>query len=156
MFCQTVYHPPQDHLACGLSVCLTSSRSAVQVLVFRNLDYELTAGQVGTGSEKSDEVALSPLDRAAHASMTTMQSLTAVLSSRSTHYMVLSENEIEFIQLLSVFNLHSVKRNRCKFKSSTSSPIASDRDQYLVKQVQYRYNGAFMNISTHTFCGAMQ
>ena len=30
--------PPQDHLACGLSVCLTSSRSAVQVLVFRNLD----------------------------------------------------------------------------------------------------------------------
>ncbi len=43
-------YPPQDHLACGLSVCLSSSRLAVQVQVSRNLVYELTAGQVGTGS----------------------------------------------------------------------------------------------------------
>ncbi len=41
--------PPQDHLACGLSDCLSNSRSAVQFPVFRNLVYELTAGQVGTG-----------------------------------------------------------------------------------------------------------
>ena len=41
--------PPQDHLACGLSDCLSSSRSAVEFPVFRNLVYELTAGQVGTG-----------------------------------------------------------------------------------------------------------
>ena len=41
--------PPQDHLACGLSVCLTSRRSAIQIRVFQNLVYELTAGQVGTG-----------------------------------------------------------------------------------------------------------
>ena len=42
--------PPQEHLACGLSVCLTSRWSAVQIRVFQNLVYELTAGQVGTGS----------------------------------------------------------------------------------------------------------
>jgi len=41
--------PPQDHLACVLSDCLSSSRSAVQFPVFGNLVYELTAGQVGTG-----------------------------------------------------------------------------------------------------------
>jgi len=45
----TLSTPPQDHLACGLSDCLSSSRSAVQLPVFRNLVYELTAGQVGTG-----------------------------------------------------------------------------------------------------------
>ena len=39
--------PPRDHLACGLSDCLSSSRSAVQVPL---LVYELTAGQVGSGS----------------------------------------------------------------------------------------------------------
>ncbi len=38
--------PPQDHLACGLSDCLSS---AVQFPVFQNLVYELTAGQVGSG-----------------------------------------------------------------------------------------------------------
>jgi len=42
--------PPQDHLACGLSVCLSSSRSAFQAAVFRNLVYELRGGQVSTGS----------------------------------------------------------------------------------------------------------
>ncbi len=41
--------PPQDHLACGLSDCLSSSRSAIQFPDFRKLVYELTAGQVGTG-----------------------------------------------------------------------------------------------------------
>ncbi len=45
----TLSTPPQDHLACGLSDCLLSSRSAVQFPVFRNLVYELTAGQLGTG-----------------------------------------------------------------------------------------------------------
>ena len=53
-YCNATYiekhDPPQDHLACGLSVCLTSRRSAVQLRVFQNLVYELTAGQVGTGS----------------------------------------------------------------------------------------------------------
>ncbi len=43
-------YPPQDHLACGLSVCLSSSWSAVQIHVLQNLIYELTAGQSGTGS----------------------------------------------------------------------------------------------------------
>lgn len=32
-----------------LSICLTSRWSAVQVPAFRNLVYELTVGQVGTG-----------------------------------------------------------------------------------------------------------
>ena len=36
--------PPQDHLACGLSDCLTSSWSAVRFPVSRNLVYELTMG----------------------------------------------------------------------------------------------------------------
>ncbi len=40
---------PQDHLACGLSNCLTSSWSAVRFLIFRNLVYEQTMGQVDTG-----------------------------------------------------------------------------------------------------------
>ena len=43
-------YPPQDHLACGVSIYLLSSRSAVQVQGFWILVYELTAGQVGTGS----------------------------------------------------------------------------------------------------------
>ena len=43
-------YTPQDHLTCGLGVCLTSRRSAFQIQVFQNLGYELTAGQVGTGS----------------------------------------------------------------------------------------------------------
>ena len=43
--------PPQDHLACGLSVCLQKAGGRrFKVPVFRNLVYELTAGHVGTGS----------------------------------------------------------------------------------------------------------
>ncbi len=49
LVCHTSSQQVYPHLACGLSDCLSGSRSAVQFPVFRNLVYELTAGQVGTG-----------------------------------------------------------------------------------------------------------
>ncbi len=43
-------HPPKDHLACGLSVCLQKAGGRrFKCRFFGTLVYELSAGQVGTG-----------------------------------------------------------------------------------------------------------